>query len=148
MARQKIVWTPRNMKYKLYHKLGLKKLGPISSRSQVLWGQYGLKVLIAKRLTVKPLEAARRIISRQLKKREMMWIRAVPNIPVTAKPIQIRMGKGKGAISYWVYNLRAGSVLFEMGRIDPAKVYRIFRTITNRIGAPTALVVRHAPSKD
>lgn len=143
MAKHKVVWTPRNMKYKLYHKLGLKKIGPSSPRNEVLWGQYGLKVLIAKRLTLKPLEAARRIITRQLKKREMLWIRAVPSIPVTAKPIQIRMGKGKGAISYWVYNLRAGSVLFELGRIDPTKVYRIFHAVMNRIGAPTTLVVRH-----
>ena len=132
--RRKLLWMPRETRFRLVHKLGLKKVRDTSSRVKLVWGEHAVKTLNSRRLSAKPLEAARRALSRFLKKMEKLWIRAIPNIPVTAKPTQIRMGKGKGDVDYWTYNVTAGTVLFEVGAIDPVKVWKMFRTLQTRLG--------------
>jgi len=78
------------------------------------FGSYGLKTLEPERITARQIEAARRAITRQMKRQGRVWIRVFPDLPVTGKPAEVRMGKGKGAIDRWVCKVKPGRVMFEI----------------------------------
>jgi len=82
------------------------------------------------------------MISKYIRKKEKLWIRCVPDVPITAKPIQIRMGKGKGNIDYWVYKLKAGKILFELSRMQEEKARRILQSAANKLGLPSLIIKR------
>ena len=105
---------PNKTKYKKSQKCGKKIQGIASSGCYLAFGSYGLKSLSAGRLQSKQIEAARRCITRTMKRAGKMWIRVFPHIPVTGKPAEVRMGKGKGAIDYWMCKVRPGLILFEV----------------------------------
>ena len=103
---------PRKTKYRKVRKGRLKKL-EFKSNS-VKFGELGLKAQVAGMITANQIEAARRTIARKIKRKGKIWIRIFPDLPVTAKPTESRMGKGKGAVSYWVARVRGGTTLFEI----------------------------------
>lgn len=103
---------PRKTKYKKARKGRLKKL-EFKSNS-VKFGEFGLKAKVAGMITANQIEAARRTIARKIKRKGKIWIRIFPDLPITAKPTESRMGKGKGAVSYWVARVRGGTTLFEI----------------------------------
>ena len=103
---------PRNTKYRKARKGRLKKL-EFKSNS-VKFGELGLKAQVAGMITANQIEAARRTIARKIKRKGKIWIRIFPDLPITAKPTESRMGKGKGAVSYWVARVRGGTTLFEI----------------------------------
>jgi large subunit ribosomal protein L16 len=103
---------PRKTKYKKTRKGRLKKL-EFKSNS-VKFGELGLKAQVAGMITAHQIEAARRTIARKIKRKGKIWIRIFPDLPITAKPTESRMGKGKGAVSYWVARVRGGTTLFEI----------------------------------
>lgn len=103
---------PRKTKYRKIRKGRLKKL-EFKSNS-VKFGELGLKAQVAGMITANQIEAARRTIARKIKRKGKIWIRIFPDLPVTAKPTESRMGKGKGAVSYWVARVRGGTTLFEI----------------------------------
>ncbi|WP_185985302.1 50S ribosomal protein L16 [Aureimonas mangrovi] len=78
------------------------------------FGAFGLKALEPERVTARQIEAARRAITRQMKRQGRVWIRIFPDLPVTAKPTEVRMGKGKGAIEYWAARVAPGRIMFEI----------------------------------
>ena len=82
------------------------------------------------------------MISKFVRKRETLWIRCIPTTPVTAKPAQIRMGKGKGDVDYWVYKLEAGKILFEVGLMTLLKAKRVLLPAAKKLGFPCRLVKR------
>ena len=82
-------------------------------------GTYGLKALESGRLTARQIEATRRAITRKMKRRGRVWVRVFPAIPITSKPVEVRMGKGKGNVDYWVCPIRQGKILYEIGGISP-----------------------------
>jgi large subunit ribosomal protein L16 len=82
-------------------------------------GSYGLKALESGRITARQLEATRRAMTRKMKRRGRVWIRIFPSTPVTSKPNEVRMGKGKGNVSHWVCPVRKGRILYEIGGIPP-----------------------------
>jgi len=82
------------------------------------FGLYGLKALEIGRITNKQIEAARRAITRKLKREGRLWIHVFPHIPVTSKPTEVRMGKGKGALSYWAAQINPGKLLFEIDGVS------------------------------
>jgi large subunit ribosomal protein L16 len=86
--------------------------------SKLHFGIYGLKSLEAGRITNRQIEAARRAITRKMKREGRVWIHLFPHIPVTSKPTEVRMGKGKGALSYWAAPTRPGKVLFEIDGVS------------------------------
>jgi large subunit ribosomal protein L16 len=92
--------------------------GSISGQSKggftLAFGQFGLKALEPERVTARQIEATRRAITREMKRQGKVWIRVYPDVPVTAKPIEVRMGKGKGAIDRWVARVAPGRILFEI----------------------------------
>ena len=103
---------PRKTKYRKVRKGRLKKL-EFKSNS-VKFGELGLKAQVAGMITANQIEAARRTIARKIKRKGKIWIRIFPDLPITAKPTESRMGKGKGAVSYWVARVRGGTTLFEI----------------------------------
>jgi large subunit ribosomal protein L16 len=82
--------------------------------SKVSFGEFGLKAVARGRLTARQIEAARRVITRRVKRGGKLWIRVFPDKPVTQKPLEVRMGKGKGNVEYWVAQIKPGRVLYEM----------------------------------
>ena len=82
------------------------------------FGAYGLKALEPERVTARQIEAARRAITRQMKRQGRVWIRVFPDLPVTDKPAEVRMGKGKGAVEYWAARVHPGRILFEIDGVS------------------------------
>lgn len=103
---------PRKTKYKKIRKGKLKKLEFKANR--IKFGEFGLKTLVSGILTARQIESARRAIVRKIKRRGKIWINIFPDLPITAKPTESRMGKGKGDISHWVTRVKGGTTLFEV----------------------------------
>lgn len=82
------------------------------------FGTYGLKALEPERVTARQIEAARRAITRQMKRQGRVWIRVFPDVPVSSKPTEVRMGKGKGAPEYWACRVKPGRILFEIDGVS------------------------------
>jgi large subunit ribosomal protein L16 len=88
--------------------------GQAKGGTSLAFGEFGLKALEPERVTARQIEATRRAITREMKRQGKVWIRVFPDVPVTAKPIEVRMGKGKGAVDRWVARVAPGRILFEI----------------------------------
>ena len=116
--------SPKRLKFRKQHKgriHGLAKGG-----SELSFGSYGLKALTPERITARQIEAARRAITREMKRLGQLWIRIFPDVPVTDKPAEVRMGKGKGAVEFWVARVKPGRIMFELGDVDEELARRAF----------------------
>ena len=116
--------SPKRLKFRKQHKgriHGLAKGG-----SELSFGSYGLKALTPERITARQIEAARRAITREMKRAGRLWIRIFPDVPVTDKPAEVRMGKGKGAVEFWVARVKPGRIMFEIGDVDEDTARRAF----------------------
>ncbi len=116
--------SPKRMKFRKQHKgriHGLAKGG-----STLSFGTYGLKALSPERVTARQIEAARRAITREMKRAGRLWIRIFPDVPVSDKPAEVRMGKGKGAVEFWVARVKPGRIMFEAEGIDEETARRAF----------------------
>ena len=92
--------------------------GKAKGNTQLNFGSYGLKALQPERITSRQIESARKVITRHLKRVGRLWIRVFPDIPVSKKPAEVRMGKGKGAVEYWACRVHPGSIMFEVDGVD------------------------------
>ena len=110
--------SPKRVKYRKRQRGRLK--GQSNRGSSVSFGEFGLKATTSGRLTARQIEAARRALTRRVKRGGKLWIRIFPDQPVTKKPAETRMGSGKGSPEYWVAVIRPGRVLFEMSGVDEA----------------------------
>ena len=108
--------SPRRTRYRKYQKGRIK--GIKSNQTLLHFGQYGLKALESGRIPARTLEAVRRVFTRKFKRTGKIWIRIFPDIVVSAKPTEVRMGKGKGSPSFWVCRVQKGQILFEMDGIS------------------------------
>ena len=116
--------SPKRVKFRKQHKgriHGLAKGG-----SELSFGSFGLKALTPERVTARQIEAARRAITREMKRAGRLWIRIFPDVPVTDKPAEVRMGKGKGAVEFWVARVKPGRIMFEIGDVDEDTERRAF----------------------
>ena len=116
--------SPKRVKFRKQHKgriHGLAKGG-----SELSFGSFGLKALTPERVTARQIEAARRAITREMKRAGRLWIRIFPDVPVTDKPAEVRMGKGKGAVDFWVARVKPGRIMFEIGDVDEDTARRAF----------------------
>ena len=107
---------PTRTKFRKAHKGRIH--GVASSGIDLAFGQFGLKAMEPDRLTARQIEAARRALTRHMKRAGQVWIRVYPDTPVSKKPIEVRMGKGKGAVEYWVARVKPGRILFEVDGIS------------------------------
>ena len=103
---------PARTKFRKAHKGRIK--GSATSANSLDFGQFGLKAMEPERLTARQIEAARRALTRHMKRVGRVWIRLYPDVPVSKKPAEVRMGSGKGAPEYWVARVKPGRVLFEI----------------------------------
>ena len=103
---------PARTKFRKAHKGRIKGLA--TSGVDLAFGQYGLKALEPERVTARQIEAARRAITREMKRQGRVWIRIFPDVPVSAKPAEVRMGSGKGAPDHWVARVKPGRIMFEI----------------------------------
>jgi large subunit ribosomal protein L16 len=103
---------PNRTKFRKAHKGRIH--GVATSGTDLAFGQYGLKALEPDRLSARQIEAARRAVTRHMKRSGRVWIRIFPDVPVSKKPIEVRMGKGKGAPELWVCRVKPGRILFEV----------------------------------
>ncbi|HRU39960.1 MAG TPA: 50S ribosomal protein L16 [Candidatus Goldiibacteriota bacterium] len=117
--------------------------GIATSANKVSFGQYGLKSQEAAWVTARQIEAARVAINRHLKKGGKVWLRIFPDKPVSKKPAETRMGKGKGAPEFWVCVVKPGRMLFEIDGVTLETAKAAFRSAGNKLPVKTSFVIRH-----
>ncbi len=110
--------------------------------NKVSFGEYGLKAVGRGRLTARQIEAARRAMTRHIKRGGKIWIRIVPDKPISKKPLEVRQGKGKGNVEYWVAQIQPGRMLYEMEGVDEVIAREAFRLAASKLPIATAFVTR------
>ena len=103
---------PKRTKFRKMHKGRIH--GQAKGGSDLNFGTYGLKATEPERVTARQIEAARRAMTRHMKRQGRVWIRVFPDVPVTSKPTEVRMGKGKGSVDYWAARVKPGRIMFEL----------------------------------
>ena len=132
--------SPKRLKFRKQHKgriHGLAKGG-----SELSFGSYGLKALTPDRITARQIEAARRAITREMKRAGQVWIRIFPDVPVSDKPAEVRMGKGKGSVEYWCARVKPGRIMFELGGVDEELARRALALGAAKLPIKTKFVQR------
>ena len=131
---------PKRTKFRKQHKG--RNRGVALRGNKVSFGEFGLRTLGRARITARQIESARRAINRYIKRGGKVWIRVFPDKPITKKPIEVRMGKGKGNVEYWVALVQPGRVMFELEGV-PAHVAReAFRLAASKLPVNTEFVER------
>ena len=119
-----------------------RRKGNSKGGTEVNFGEYGLKSTAFGQLTARQIEAARRSISRYVKRGGKMWIRVFPDKPITKKPIEVRMGAGKGGVEYWVAQIQPGRMIYEIEGVDEATAREAFRLAAAKLSVTTQFVTR------
>ena len=134
--------SPKRVKYRKQQRG--RRFGKAHRGSQVNFGEFGLKALEAAWITNRQIEAARVALTRKIKRGGKVWIRIFPDKPVTVKPAETRMGKGKGAPEYWVAVVKPGRVLFELGGVEVELAEAALRLAAHKLPIRTRVVRRGA----
>jgi large subunit ribosomal protein L16 len=116
--------------------------GVATRGAKVSFGEFGLKAIDRGRLTARQIEAARRAMTRHIKRGGRVWIRIFPDKPISQKPAEVRMGKGKGSVEYWVAEIQPGKVLYEMDGVQEAVAREAFRLAASKLPLRTVFVQR------
>lgn len=132
--------SPKKTKYRKAHKGRIR--GNAKGGYSLNFGQYGLKAMQPERITARQIEAARRAISRYVKRVGRLWIRVFPDVPVTAKPAEVRMGSGKGSVEYWAARVEPGRILFEIDGVSETIAREAFDRAAAKLPIKTKFIVR------
>ncbi len=132
--------SPKRTKYRKAHKGRIK--GNATTGISIAFGQFGLKAQEAERITARQIEAARRAIVRHVKRQGKIWIRVFPDVPVSGKPAEVRMGKGKGSPEYWVVRVKPGRIMFEMDGVTEPIARRAMELAAAKLPIKTKFVSR------
>ncbi len=116
--------------------------GLAQNGNKVSFGEYGLKAVARGRITARQIEAARRAMTRHIKRGGKIWIRIFPDTPISTKPLEVRMGKGKGNVDYWVAKIQPGSVLYEMEGVSEELAREAFSLAAAKLPVKTTFVTR------
>ncbi len=116
--------------------------GLATSGNRVSFGEFGLRAVTRGRVTARQIEAARRAITRHIKRGGKIWIRIFPDKPITKKPLEVRQGKGKGNVEYWVAQVQPGRMLYEMQGVDEPIAREAFRLAAAKLPVRTSFVIR------
>ena len=133
---------PTKTKFRKAHKGRIK--GVAGSGATLAFGEYGLKALEPERVTARQIEAARRALTRHMKRAGRVWIRVFPDVPVSKKPLEVRMGSGKGTPEYWVCRIKPGRILFEVDGISEAMAREALGLAAAKLPIKTRFVARIA----
>ena len=131
---------PKKTKFRKAHKGRIH--GTATSGATLSFGQFGLKAMEPDRVTARQIEAARRALTRHMKRAGRVWIRVFPDVPVSKKPAEVRMGSGKGAPEYWVAKVKPGRILFEIDGVDLATAMEAMRLGQAKLSIATKFVQR------
>ncbi len=132
--------SPKRTKFRKAHKGRIH--GVAKGGFELNFGAYGLKALEPERVTARQIEAARRAITREMKRQGRIWIRVFPDVPVTAKPQEVRMGSGKGSVEYWACRVKPGRILFELDGIPKAVAAQALALGASKLPIKTKMVSR------
>lgn len=131
---------PKRTKFRKVH-TGRNR-GLAQSGNKVSFGTYGLKATERGRMTARQIEAARRAMTRHVKRQGKIWIRVFPDKPITKKPLEVRMGKGKGNVEYWVALIQPGRVLYEIDGVSEELAREAFKLAAAKLPFKTTFVIR------
>ncbi len=131
---------PKKMKFRKMHKGRIH--GKAKGGTELNFGQYGLKAMAPDRITARQIEAARRAITRHMKRAGRVWIRVFPDVPVAKKPAEVRMGKGKGSTEYWAARVKPGRIMFEIDGVNEAVAKEALRLGAAKLPIATRIVTR------
>ncbi len=131
---------PKRTKYRKMMKG--RNRGLATRGNKVSFGEFGLKAVVRGRLTARQIEAARRALTHFIKRGGRVWIRIFPDKPVTKKPLEVRMGSGKGNVEFWVAEIRPGAVLYEMEGINEQQAREAFKLAAAKLPLKTTFVTR------
>jgi large subunit ribosomal protein L16 len=131
---------PKRTKFRKMHKGRIR--GDAKGGSDLNFGTYGLKALQPERITARQIEAARRAMTRQMKRQGRVWIRIFPDLPVTSKPVEVRMGKGKGSVDFWAAKVKPGRIMFEIDGVAEPIAREALRLAAMKLPIKTRIVVR------
>ncbi len=132
--------SPKRTKYRKQFKGRIS--GPAKGGYTLNFGSYGLKSLEPERVTARQIEAARRAITRQMKRQGRVWIRIFPDVPVTGKPAEVRMGSGKGSVEYWAARVHPGRIMFEIDGVPDDVAREALRLGAAKLPVRTKIVTR------
>ena len=131
---------PKKTKYRKAHKGRIR--GKAKGGTSLNFGSYGLKALTAERVTSRQIEAARRAITRHMKRAGKVWIRIFPDVPVSKKPTEVRMGKGKGTPEYWAARVKPGRVMFEIDGVPSDIAHTALNLGSSKLPLQTKIITR------
>ena len=132
--------SPKRTKFRKAHKGRIH--GNAKGGTTLTFGTYGLKALQPERVTARQIEAARRAMTRHVKRQGKVWIRIFPDVPVSAKPLEVRQGKGKGSVEYWACRVKPGRIMFEMDGIPESLAREALELAAAKLPIKTKFVTR------
>ncbi|MEL6478387.1 MAG: 50S ribosomal protein L16 [Pseudomonadota bacterium] len=132
--------SPKRTKFRKQFKGRIK--GEAKGGSDLNFGSYGLKAVEPERITARQIEAARRAMTRHMKRQGRVWIRIFPDVPVTKKPTEVRMGKGKGSVEYWAAKVKPGRIMFEIDGVAEPVAVEALRLAAMKLPIKTRVVQR------
>ncbi len=133
---------PKKTKFRKAHKGRIH--GTASSGATLAFGQFGLKAMAPDRITARQIEAARRALTRHMKRAGRVWIRVFPDLPVSSKPAEVRMGSGKGSPEYWVARVKPGRIMFEIDGVNQQIAREALTLAAAKLPIKTRFVARIA----
>ena len=131
---------PKRTKFRKQNKSRNRGLATIGNK--VSFGEYGLKAVGRGRITARQIEAARRALTRKVKRGAKVWIRIFPDKPITKKPVEVRQGKGKGNVEYWVAQIQPGRILYEMSGVEEDLAKEALTLAASKLPVNTKFVTR------
>ncbi|SIT79239.1 50S ribosomal protein L16 [Pontibaca methylaminivorans] len=131
---------PKRTKFRKQHKGRIH--GEAKGGSDLNFGTYGLKALQPERVTARQIEAARRAMTRHMKRQGRIWIRIFPDVPVSGKPAEVRMGKGKGSVDFWACRVHPGRIMFELDGVEEDIAREALRLAAMKLPLKSRVVVR------
>lgn len=132
--------SPKRTKFRKAHKGRIH--GMAKGGTTLNFGSFGLKAVTPERVTARQIEAARRAMTRHMKRAGRVWIRIFPDVPVTQKPAEVRQGKGKGSVEYWVAKVKPGRIMFEIDGVPADVARRAFELAAAKLPVKTRFVTR------
>ena len=133
---------PKKTKFRKAHKGRIH--GVAKGGTELAFGQYALKATEPERVTARQIEAARRAITREMKRAGRVWIRIFPDLPVSKKPTEVRMGKGKGSVEFWAARVKPGRIMFEIDGVSEETAREALRLGAAKLSVKTRFVQRIA----
>jgi len=131
---------PKRTKFRKVHKGRIH--GEAKGGTSLNFGSYGLKSIEPERITARQIEAARRAMTRHMQRQGRVWIRIFPDIPVTSKPTEVRMGKGKGSVDYWAARIKPGRIMFEIDGVTDSVAREALRLAAMKLPVKCRVVQR------